>query len=127
MKHLNLDQMNTLLNQERGSDWLDLAEHVASCEICGKKYRSLLSLKKEMVEPKRQVMKWALGAAAVLTMASYPYLKPQMQAAPAEELSENLAMTQESGDLLEQIRQINRQNQMQEWGSKTSVIDLIES
>lgn len=119
--------MNILLNQETDSNGLELVEHVASCETCGKKYRALSQLKQEMIQPKRHMVRWALGAAAVLTMASYPYFKPIPKDTPRAAPAEKLAMAdQTSPDLLEHIRQVNRQDQLQQWGANTNVIDLIK-
>ena len=83
--HLSLDDFNLLISQKADpAERARMMDHILECEMCATRFRMLNELDQRMDKDlhagqrhrnpfARMPLKYALGAAAVLAMAIYPY------------------------------------------------------
>ena len=127
MTHWTLDQFNMMKKGDvTEAERADLVDHLLACDACATRFRMMNDLDQSLAKKQKHPIRYAIGAAAVLFMAAYPYFTTPEQ--PAPPLPENQILMADSGSLgvLDQVRQVNWQNTVDRWGSETSLNDLVQ-
>ncbi|PIE89181.1 MAG: hypothetical protein CR997_12475 [Acidobacteria bacterium] len=134
--HLNLEDFNLLLEQKITKDErLQMLDHMLNCDACTVKYKMLLELKQEMVGnefKERHPWRYALGAAAVLLLASFPYFGNRKSNREIPHLKQPVASTHNAAQLhgfslIEEIQEINYKSKISNWGSRNTVQDILKA
>ncbi|MDJ0837203.1 MAG: hypothetical protein QNK37_11850 [Acidobacteriota bacterium] len=128
MKHWTLDQFN-MMKEGRGTEAerAELVDHLLSCDACAQRFHMMFDLDREMAKKEKHPWRYAVGAAAVIFMASYPYFTtPDRPDAPEPTLHLETAMADNGGlGVLDQVHQVNMNAAIDNWGKETNLEDLL--
>ncbi|MCB1052851.1 MAG: hypothetical protein H6510_10370 [Acidobacteria bacterium] len=127
--HLELENYQQMISGTcKPDDRLAWVQHLIDCPECTRHYRALRELQQRM-HPKKQThpLRWALGVAAVCTMAVWPYFQgPKTQSAEPETLLSAENDWQPLG-ILEKIEDQNYRQAIIEWGQGKTVLEVMKA
>ena len=129
--HLDLEHMNLLLDHAgpmQGRD--ELVDHVLSCDTCATRFRALRDLERQvhLAQPKKRLVRYVLGAAAVLLMSVFPYLyRPFLKETAQFSAHWDVSAADGAGlAVLEKVKQINVRRAIADWQQNGNLLRLIE-
>ena len=124
--HWTLEQFNMMKQGHVDQDErTHLVEHLLGCQDCTTRFRMMNDLDSKLKKQEKHPWRYAVGVAAVMFMASYPYFTtPQTSILP--EPMQQIAMA-DSGTfgILDQVQGVNFNTAVASWGAGTSVNDLL--
>ena len=134
--HLELEDFNRLLSASVDAEERTRStDHLLACDRCATRFRALNALAQEQRPASRATLvRYALGAAAVLFMAIYPYTAaPQQPQQGPGSLPEAPAMQSPSAsnpapaslNLLNELKTTHLQSAVADWGGQKNLIDII--
>lgn len=132
MKHLNLEQFQSLLEQEvTASEREVLVDHILDCSQCGTQFKALKSLKDACIpaaKPKPKIFRYSLGVAAVMVMALSPYLfQPQSTPVPSMELAQQLQSNHPTITFAvnQEVSRVNFNSAVINWSQEQDMLELV--
>lgn len=136
MKHLELEHFQKLLNpQFKGSERMELVDHILECDTCAQQYKALKALDEQLnqitqgTKPKKHLTRYALGVAAVMAMALSPYLFRNQTTTPEIQIALEHALRETSNlpklALNDEILRVNFRTALDDWSQQQNLLDLV--
>lgn len=128
--HLQLEDFQELLSERRSGRREELADHVLECAVCARRFQALHGLQeKQQARGRMPLTRYAIAAAAVVGMATFPYLRDGEVAEPVPSAEQMVARAEASVEarlgVLDQVREINQRDRMTRWGKDATVLELL--
>jgi len=132
MTHLQLDQFQDLMDDRLAqSKRAPLVDHILDCRECATRFKALKALEDACpnpAKPKRHLLRYGMGVAAVMIMAISPYVSKNLQTTPITGLDgEQIAAskTSQTFAVTQAILEINYQSALTHWAENQDVRALV--
>ena len=132
MTHLELDQFQALLNQKTPRKQRDpMVSHILECDACANRFRALKALENALpnpAKPKRHIIRYGLGAAAVMIMAISPYFSKNLNpSSPTYAGDDRVIALQdtETFAVTQKILKVNYKAALTHWAENKDVLQLV--